>query len=206
LGIHDVLADQETIDRDSYLSNSKTNPNMHAVVNGGMTYGGDTLVKVMFSDGETRYVKAGSFWQVGYGVLWQSDYNPVAIQVTLNYHFDLERGSDGSALFFRYPIEALFYYTGKEGYRIGGGLRYVNAPMRTINEKGTMKRISFDDAVGFVGEIGYKLSPNWWVNARGVYEKYTAKDYTVNRIYVNSFTGQPPVNGSHAGVNFTYQF
>jgi len=182
-----------------------TAPGAHFILNGGLTYGGDTLVTVNYSDGSSGKVKAGSFVQLGAGMLYQMQDKPVALQITANYHYDLEQGSNGSVLFYRYPIEALAYYTGNERWRLGGGVRYVLNPMRTVTMSGKY-RISFDNAFGLVGETGYAITPNFWVNVRAVLEKYQPNDYTINDVLAADMSASPSVNGNHIGVNFSYQF
>jgi len=203
-GAH-ALNDQPAVGQ-SATTSFATAPGAHFILNGGLTYGGDTLVTVNYSDGSSGKVKAGSFVQLGAGMLFQMQDNPVALQITANYHYDLERGSNGSVLFYRYPIEALAYYTGNERWRLGGGVRYVANPMRTINLNGTMYRISFDNAFGLVGEAGYAITPDFWVNVRAVLEKYQPRDYTINGAFSANMSTSPSVNGNHLGVNFTYQF
>lgn len=182
-----------------------TPPGAHLVLNGGITYGGDTLVTVTYGDGSTGKVKAGSFAQIGAGMLVQLENRPVAIQVTGNYHYDLEQGSNGSVLFYRYPLEALAYYTGNERWRIGGGVRYVMSPTRTITLNGKF-RVHYNNAFGLVGETGYALTPNLWMNVRAVLEKYQPKEYSANGVVTTDLSSSPAVNGNHLGVNFTYQF
>ncbi|MFH2135775.1 MAG: hypothetical protein ABII81_11490 [Pseudomonadota bacterium] len=182
-----------------------TSPGAHLILNGGITYGGDTLVTVTYGDGSTGKVKAGSLAQVGVGVLVQMEDRPLAIQVTGNYHYDLEQGSNGSVLFYRYPVEAMAYYTGNERWRVGGGVRYVTGPTRTITLNGKF-RVHYDNAFGLVGEAGYALTPNLWMNFRAVLEKYQPKEYSVNGVVTTNLSSSPSVKGNHLGVNFTYQF
>ncbi|GAB5605024.1 hypothetical protein [Sideroxyarcus sp. TK5] len=182
-----------------------TAPGAHLILNGGLTYGGDTLVTVNYSDGSSGKVKAGSFVQLGAGMFYQMQDRPMALQITANYHYDLEQGSNGSVLFYRYPIEALAYYTGNERWRLGGGVRYVTNPMRTITLNGKY-RISYDNAFGLVGEAGYAMTPNFWINVRAVLEKYQPKEYTINGVFTADMSTSQSANGNHLGVNFTYQF
>lgn len=166
-------------------------PGPHFILNGGLTYGGDTLATAIYNDGSTKDIKAGSLIQLGMGMLWQMQDRPLALQITANYQVDRASGSNGSLTFSRYPIEGLLYYTAKERMRLGLGARYVLSP--SFEDKvGTPFTANFDNAVGLVGEFGYALSPVFWMNFRLVSEKY--------QFNTSSFSG------NHAGINFTYQF
>lgn len=183
-----------------------TKPGGHALVNVGITGGGDTLATVRYSDGSTATVKAGGRIQLGLGLLLQAQEKPLALQLTANYHYDLQEGSAGSVIFYRYPLEALLYYTGTERWRFGGGLRYVTSPIRTVNVSGTKTRLYFKNATGLVGEVGFAITPNLWMNLRAVSEQYQPDYYTVNYATVSNLSGVSRVNGSHVGLNFSYQF
>lgn len=163
----------------------------HFILNGGLTYGGDTLATAVYTNGDTKNIKAGSIFQFGMGGLWQMQDTPIAIQLTANYHFDGASGSNGSLKFTRYPIEGLLYYTGIERVHLGAGVRYVLSPSYKDNV-GISYTVNFENTTGLVGEFGYAMTPVLWMNFRLVSEKYKS--------------GSTTVNGNHAGLIFTYRF
>lgn len=178
-----------------------TAPGFHVTMNVGMTYGGDTIGTVKFTDGSTKNLKAGALLQFGLGGLYQFEDKPLALMLSANYHFDTVNAKNGSASFDRFPIEALAYYTGKEKFRFGGGMRIVNGAELSTDIGGSDK-YTFDTTKGLVAEIGYQLDPHGWLNFRFVSEKYQAKTHNG----VTPATNYAPTDGSHMGVNFTYEF
>lgn len=181
-----------------------TAPGFHMTLNAGLTYGGDTIGTVIFTDGSTKHLKGGALYQFGIGGLYQFENKPVALMLSANYHFDSITAKNGNASFDRFPIEALAYYTGKEKFRFGGGIRIINGAELSTNIGGSDK-YTFDTTRGFVAEVGYQLDPHGWLNFRFVSEKYQAKTRVVNGT-TRSMAGSVPADGSHMGVNFTYEF
>ncbi len=206
LGAH-ALSDQASPDQSAIPQMPHTKAGFHVVLNGGMTYGGDTIATARYTDGSTQDIKAGSLIQIGAGALYQFDERPLALMLSANYQFDTATGSNGDLTFGRYPIEALAYYTGKERFRIGGGLRFVNSPEFNATINGITDKIIFDRTTGLVAEVGYQLSPRAWINFRFVSEKYKPNRITWSGGAVTSLVGfTSSVSGSHLGANLTYEF
>lgn len=182
-----------------------TKPGAHFVLNAGLTYGGDTIYAVTYTNGSTKNIKAGSLMHVGLGGLYQFNDNPIAVKLSANLHIDQAAGSNGEVYFIRSPFELLAYYTGKEKLRIGGGIRVIKYPEASATINGAIDRITFNDTTGLVAEVGFQVAPHAWLNVRGVSEKYQAKDRTVGGV-TYSVVGTSPYNGSHIGVNFSYEF
>ncbi len=180
---------------------SPTKPGMHLVLNGGLTYGGDTLFTATYTTGGSTNIKAGSLVQFGIGALYQFDDSPLALMLSANYHTDFSNAKNGDMSFNRVPVEILAYYTGKQKMRLGGGLRLVNSPEASATINGATTKYTFDNTTGIVGEVGFQMSPQGWLYVRFVSEKYNLK--TNNGVNV---TGAPSLNGSHLGVNFGYEF
>ncbi len=201
-GAH-ALSDQATPDQSPVPQMPHTQPGLHLVLNAGMTYGGDSIYTATYTSGGSTSIKAGSLVQLGIGGLYQFENNPLALMLSANYHFDSSTASNGDMSFNRFPIEALAYYTGKERFRIGGGMRVVNSPESSLTINGATTKYTFDNTTGLVVEVGYQMAPRGWLNFRFVSEKYQVK--TSNGINVSN-QGWKSVNGSHVGVNFTYEF
>ncbi|GAB4126528.1 MAG: hypothetical protein Fur0040_09210 [Sideroxydans sp.] len=182
-----------------------TSPGFHFFISGGLTYGGDTLYKAVYTNGGSSNIKAGSLLQGGLGGLYQLTDQPLAFLLSANMHFDAASGSNGTVLFSRFPIEALAYYTGKERLRIGGGVRLVSGAETTAKVNGVTETMTFDNTRGLVAEIGYQLSSEGWLNFRIVSEKYQGKTFQ-DSTGIYSMAGTSPYSGSHLGVNFLYQF
>jgi hypothetical protein len=201
------LSDQEATSQGISQTIQPTKPGFHVMINGGMTYGGDTIATAVYTNGTKRDIKGGALIQFGAGALYQLEEKPIAMMLSANYHFHTAMGQNGDITFSRVPIEALAYYTGKERFRIGGGVRVVNSPEFNASVNGVTNKIIFDNSTGLVAEIGYQLSSKGWLNFRFVSEKYNANRIIWNSGSVTSLVGlTKPVSGSHLGVNFSYEF
>ncbi len=183
-----------------------TKPGLHFVLNGGLTYGGDIIDTAEYRDGSSTDIKAGALLQGGIGVLYQLENQPLALMMSVNYHFHSAMGSNGEDTFDRIPVEILAYYTGKERFRIGGGVRILNSPEWNKSVDGFTQKATFENATGLVAEIGYQMSSPAWLNFRFVSEKYQAKSYTSTSGTTWSMVGSVPFSGSHLGVNYSYEF
>ena len=151
---------------------------MHFLLNMGLTYGGDDIFTATTTTGSTKTVNGGSIVQFGVGGLYQFESVPVALMLSANYHVDSVTASNGDMSFHRYPIETLAYYTGVEHFRFGGGVRIVTSPEASMTINGATEKIVFDNATGYVAELGYKTAQYSWINFRYVSEKYQVKTYT----------------------------
>ncbi|MFA7398896.1 MAG: hypothetical protein WCZ98_00265 [Sideroxydans sp.] len=204
-----ALSEQEAAEQSISTSIQATKPGLHMLINVGMTYGGDTVATAVFTNGSSTDIKGGGLLQFGAGGLYQFEQQPIALMLSANYHFHSVSGANGSISFDRLPIEALAYYTGKERFRIGGGVRIVNSPEADSTAPGSgfdIKNITYKNTTGLVAEIGYQLSSEGWLNFRFVSEKYQGETATAYNGATASLASVSPKSGSHLGVNFTYEF
>ena len=181
-----------------------TKPSGHLVLNGGLTYGGDTLYTVTYTNGDTTDIKGGGFYQIGVGGLYQFESQPFSIKLSAYLHYDVVTGRNGDVFFYRLPVETLAYYTGIAKLRIGGGIRMVNSPEISATINGATEKVSFENATGLIAEVGYQVAPRAWLNARAVSEKYQGKSLTSGGA-TTSLAGTATKSGSHLGVNFSYE-
>lgn len=177
--------------------------NFYAVLSGGLTYGGDKLATVRFTDGDTDNIKAGGLAHFAAGVLWQPGDVPMSIQVTFGYHLDDVSARNGDLRFSRYPLEGLAFYNGVPNWRFGLGLRYVNSPRLKTDLGGVTSQTKFRNATGFVGEVGYEMTRNIWISGRYVNEEYEAESFGSGGTTLQ-LTGS--ARGDHGGVYLTFVF
>jgi len=179
-------------------------------LNGGLTYGGDTIFHLSYTNGDSTDIKAGSLVQFGMGGQYQFQNQPLVLLMSINYHIDNSTAKNGDASFKRMPIEVLAYYTGVERFRMGGGIRFVNSPEASATVNGYTEKITFDSTRGLVAEIGYQLESSRlesqaWLNFRLVSEQYQGNMLDSGGMKA-SLAGTPAISGNHIGVNFTYVF
>jgi hypothetical protein len=179
---------------------------LHFVLNGGLTFGGDTVDTATYTNGDSVSIKAGGLVQFGGGGLWQLTDIPMATQLTVNYHVDDATAQNGSATFDRTPIELTFFYTGVDKWRFGAGARFVQSPKYKYHvDGGTDKSVSYKSTTGVLVEVGYGFTQHAWANLRFVSEKYQPTSQTVNGVTTN-MSNSPALDGSHIGLNFVYVF
>jgi hypothetical protein len=193
------------------ISKFALRPGFHALINGGLTFGGDTLVTVTVTTVNTNNsadvdINAGRLLQYGVGGLYQFEAIPVALKATVNYQSDWAQGINGLFDFSRVPVEFLAYYTGKKRYRFGGGVRLVNSPKLVETVDGISDRLLFDNTTGVVAEMGYQVSRELWVNLRYVSEKYQPSKYVATDGTVFDVSAMQPYKGSHLGLILSCEF
>jgi len=165
----------------------------HFLLGAGLTFGGETLATVTYTDGSSSDIKSGGLVHF-YGGYEYRFANRVSIQTTLGYHVDDRSAKNGSVRFTRYPVEVLGYYGLSDELRIGGGLRYVMNP--EISSSGVISgtNYSFDDTSGIVLEGEYMVSQHVGVKVRAVSEKYKLQ------------SSSPSISGNHGGIYANYYF
>ena len=163
------------------------------LVGGGVTFGGDKLATVTYTDGRTADIRAGGLAQIYAGLDYRMG-NDVSMQVTAGYHVDDTNADNGSLKFSRYPVELLAYYHATDQIRIGGGVRFVNNPKISSSGVISGNNVEFKNTTGIVIEGEYFFSPNFSMKLRGVKEDYTLKDTDYS------------VSGNHFGALFNYYF
>ncbi len=164
---------------------------VHLVLGGGLTYGGEKLATVDYSNGDTQDIRSGGLVDMHIGVdvratPWTS------FQATVGYHTDSSEASNGSVRFTRVPIEVLGYFHPSEHIRLGGGIRLVQNP--TLRGRGSASNINqdFDNATGVVLEGEYLFTSWIGLKLRAVSESYRDR-----------VTGAK-ANGDHGGVFFNF--
>lgn len=154
----------------------------------GMGYasGGDDLAEIIFTNGESQSLTAGSGFAIYAGLFNVFDNQPLALQATIGYLVDDTAASDTNARMSRYPLDViLFYRNGR--HRFGGGVTYHMSPTLDLDNLGG--KIDFDNATGYLLEYGYSMFS----------VRYTDIDYSVS-----GFSGS--VDGSSIGLHLTFNF
>lgn len=182
---------------------------------GGLTKGGDRMFNLHIVDANgkekgVQHIYAGDLVQLGVGALWTAENLPVAVGLSVNYHFDDTSGADGAAQFKRVPLEAIGYYVSEDRqWRAGLGVRYVTRVSFEANfpdsETWRRRSSSYEDTKGLVAETGWAFGNSVWMNFRVVKELYQEKSAVVDGVYFDR-SGTQKINGSHVGVNLVYAF
>lgn len=163
----------------------------------GFTFGGDTLVGVTYTNGDTAKVHAGGLIAFHGGVDVQFT-ELVSAQALVGYHVDRANASNGDVVFDRTPVELLGHFKLTDWMRVGGGARYTgNAKLRSDGYVGSLVGdADFKPTWGTVVEAEFFPVRSWGIKARYVSEKFKVKD----------FPGASTIDGSHGGIYFSYYF
>lgn len=162
----------------------------------GLDLGGDELIKVPFTNGDTKTIDAGGMLYAALGTTFQTapESQPnLETQLSVGFKFDSADAKNGDVTWRRIPIEALEFYTTPQ-WRFGGGLTYHLNP--TVDGSGVASNISadFDNALGVILEVDYITAGKTYVGGR-----VTLIDYTLSNTSV-SFSGNSV--GVTVGVRF----
>jgi hypothetical protein len=178
------------------LSSIQTaNADFKWLIRGGMDLGGDELAHAYFTNGNTDKIHAGEMLGVaGGGVYSPSPFTQPGLEteLTLGWKFDSITGKNGSIDWDRYPLEVLEFYR-VSTWRFGGGLTYhMNPTLTSDGVAANIGTVSFDDALGVVGEIDYLTDTGLLIGGRLTMIDYKARNQTVS--------------GNSIGVNVGYRF
>jgi opacity protein-like surface antigen len=160
----------------------------------GITFGGDTLITVPFTDGSREDIKAGGLVQLyGGGEFRLGD--KVALQATVGYHVnDTSAASNGGVRFTRVPVDLLAFYEVSDKIRLGGGAQFVSGPELKGSGVASNVNSKFDSTTGAVLEGEYLFTPKTGLKLRYVSEKFKRSGDGAS------------FDGSHLGLMFNYYF
>jgi hypothetical protein len=156
-----------------------------------ITFGGETLVKVQYTDGHTQSIHSGGLFQIFGGAEYESD--SFVVQGTVGYHVDDTSAKNGSVRFDRFPVELIGLWKTTDKVRLGLGVRSAGgAKVSSSGAAADVGHQSFKSSTGLIVQGEYFFGPNWSGVARVVKE-----DYTANGV---------KVSGNHVGLGVAYRF
>ena len=125
------------------------------VVGMGYDVGGETLVKITYTDGSTSEVNANAGLIFNAGVVMVT--GNFETQATVGYKFDSsKKATNVNATYSVVPVELIEFYR-TEQLRMGLGISYHTSPTLKIDFPGNAANgtYKFKDAVGYVAQIGW---------------------------------------------------
>jgi hypothetical protein len=156
------------------------------LVNLDLDFGGDDLVTVSFTDGDSQDVKAGQ--GVGFGVggwFRPLENSPLEIQAALGYKYVTTAATDADIKVTRTTLQLNAVYRFANDWYVSGGLLRHMSP--ELDGDGFFEDIEFDDANGASVEFGWK-----WIGLH-----YTAMEYSSD-LYEDADAG-------NIGLRFTWR-
>lgn len=173
----------------------------------GYDFGGKTLATVeqfdYFSGYDIARVRAGEGLSLEVGATIENDNKDFEFQFLVGYKFDQESAENGSVTWDIIPFTALALMK-KDKWKFGGGLTYHLNPEISGNFSGFNRNNNFfndsiddqyENALGGVVQVQYKVSDSTAIGVRGTFMEYTLKR---NPSVVAS--------GNSIGINFSYTF
>ncbi len=174
----------------AFAGSDETDANLgaHFMLTGGLTYGGDKLATITYTNGDNVDIHGGGLILFGAGGVYRFEKN-WETQLSINYQFDKANAKNGDATFDRFPIDLLgFYRSG--AHRFGAGVTYHINPKYDANfdiANGKQK-VDFDNALGAVIEYDYFFNNSVSLGVRYANIKYKSSDIAGS------------VDGSYGGV------
>lgn len=166
----------------------------HFLLGAGLTFGGDTLATVTYSDGRSEDIRGGGLAHLYAGGDFRVT-DVLSLQATVGYHVDdSSAASNGSVRFTRMPVDLLVLYHLNDHVRLGLGAQFVNSPKLKGSGVASNINLEFKNTTGAIVEGEYLFTPHMGAKLRYVSEKFEAQ------------TGGPKADGNHLGLMFSYYF
>ena len=161
----------------------------HPVVDAGLSGGGDKLVTVQFTNGDTSSIYAGNGFFGDFGVQHNFADTDWAFKATLGFDYDAVNASNGTIRFNRYPLDLLALYSIGDNH-IGFGVTEHFTPHLDLDGFGPNG--DFDNATGVMLQYQYWL---FGVRATSIHYKVSS-----------GCTSDCNINGSSLSLFFNYVF
>jgi hypothetical protein len=160
----------------------------------GLTFGGETIGKVVYENGDTSTLHSSGVADLRGGMEYQLQGQPVALELSIGYHFDKVNAKNGDASFTRFPLELIGHYALNEYWRVGFGLRKSLSTELQVNFSGG-STTKFTSSVGPLIEAEYFVTPQFSFKGRYVVENFTSDDVYKDKL-----------KGSHGGIYGMFYF
>lgn len=169
-------------------------PSVRPLVGFGLTFGGETLATVLYSDGSSDSIKSGGLAHLYGGAEFKVG-TDFAIQATVGYHVDdTKNAANGSLRFSRYPVDLIVLYGLNDRVRLGAGVQIVNSAKLAGSGVASGVALDFDSSTGALVEGEYLFTPSFGAKARFVSHKFKPEG------------GGTSVDGKHFGLMLSYYF
>jgi hypothetical protein len=126
------------------------------VVVAGYDTGGDKIVTVTFTNGDTQSIRAGEGLYLGAGVSILSDEKNLEFLATANYKYAAIHADNGDLTWTRIPLDALMFYRW-EKVRLGGGLTFQMSPKLKGSGQASSVNVNVDNAIGLLVQADYLM-------------------------------------------------
>lgn len=169
----------------------------------GYDQGGDRLLRVVFTDGSERTVRANQGVNLRLGAMfyhtedltWQT-------QATVGMQYNQIKATNGAAEWRAYPVEGIFFYNANL-IRLGLGATYqLNPHLRTTGVVSPYGA-ELNNALGWIVQAGFRPKKKQGLS---VDMRYTFIRYSGSATYAGTPQHLSGVDGSSVGVYLTAIF
>lgn len=165
---------------------------VHPVIGTSLTFGGETLATVRYTNGNSEDVKSGGLIHLFGGVEYQK--GKFALQANIGYHVDDTSASDGKVQFSRVPVEVLGFWQASDKIRVGGGVRKATgAKVKGSGAASSLGSIDLDADTGLILQAEYFFDDGQF----SAFARFVQEDYKVNGA---------SISGNHTGLGVAYRF
>jgi len=142
----------------------------------GYDAGGDKIVTVTFTSGQTDSLRTNEGLYLGAGISVINDDKNIEFLGTVSYKFASLHASNGDIDWTRIPLGALLFYR-MQSFRAGAGLTYVTSSKLSGSGVAAGVNTKVDDALGFLIQADYLLG-KVAIGVRGTFVDYKANGLT----------------------------
>ncbi|MEY2843593.1 MAG: hypothetical protein RI920_1630 [Pseudomonadota bacterium] len=174
---------------------------LRGIVGIGLTFGGDQIgrtFETISSTGsrDTKRIRAGGFADFRGGAEYQLQGQPMAIELSIGYHFDSVSADNGDVSFSRYPLEVIGHYALNEYWRLGAGVRKSLSAKTSVSGAGAdiTDNAKYTSSAGLLIEAEYFMTPQFSFKGRYVSETFKPEN------------GGKDVSGNHGGIYGMFYF
>ncbi|MEE9332622.1 MAG: hypothetical protein V3U65_00845 [Granulosicoccaceae bacterium] len=158
----------------------------------GIEGGGDKLLSLQFTNGDTNHIKAGNgaFFEIGYGTSTPLQNDPaLQTEFSFGYKIDSETASNGEVEFRRLSVN-LNQMIKLEKFRLGGGLTYhFDNKFKTRGSFFNGGNVEFDKSLGINLMAEYLASDRAVFGIRATIIEYEANGATVDGNSIGLYLG-----------------
>ena len=154
---------------------------------GGLHFGGDTIVTVNKDNGSSDSLRAGEELSIAFGVISPSSKSFDTV-LTFGMKKEVVYPDDGAITFTRYPLNALLLYKMNK-LHVGGGLTYHFNPVYKVDTATQQETMSFRNAIGLLVDARYFILDGIYIGSRYTHIDYEVENDPAGRTYSGNSLG-----------------
>lgn len=131
------------------------------VIEGGFEFGGDEIIEILFTNGDTQKLTAGQGGTIAIGGQFQPASIPrLSLAATVGYKFVTNASENASIGITRIPLELVGRWKLDGDWSLGAGV--VRHAAVNVNGDGFVPDVSMDASTGATLELGWRWAALTW--------------------------------------------